>query len=298
MFKTAGEDALATISISDISKTDLGDSCGISLYPCAKKIIGCADSRLVKNQNGEITPLTSACDCFVRGFAESIEIPGNQDVVFSCPFLCVAGILRFASEHVAETNGASGAKLDCDISDLASRTFGNQNHYISTAMDTDLMETVPTDDPDVLRAAEALRINVNAARLHNCPATKSYDEPGMVEYAKRGMVGDGKSQYKLEVVFGNDVVFAHLAHLGWREQTVDPSSLMALNDTDNLNGRFKLMSSTPGPCEDAVPEQLAVSVAGVASAHACLLARAQCSLACLITPPRFSVSPLPPGFSS
>jgi hypothetical protein len=267
LFMAAAQGALASMSISDASMIDLGDSCGIALYPCAAKIIGCADSNLVKNQDGEITPLTSACDCFVRGFTESIEIPGRQDVVFSCPLLCVTGILSFASQHVADANGVSGARLDCDISNLGPSTFGNSNSYIATSTDTDRLETVPIDDPGVLRAAEALRVNFNAARLVNCPATKSYDEPGTVEYAERGMVGDGKSQYKLEVVFGSDVVFARLAHLGVNEQTVDPSSLMALNDTDNLNGRFKLMSSTPGPCEDALPEQLAVSVAGVPLVH-------------------------------
>jgi hypothetical protein len=280
LFVTAAQTALASISIPDVSTTDLGDSCGIALYPCAEKIIGCADSNLVKNQDGGITPLTSACDCFVRGFTESIDIPGRQDAVFACPFLCVAGIMRLASQHVADANGPAGAKLNCDISGLASQTFGNSNSYIATSTDTDRLETVPIDDPDVLRAAEALRINFNAARLVNCPATKSYDQPGTIEYAERGMVGDGKSQYKLEVVFGSDVVFARLAHLEESEQTVDPSSLMALNDTDNLNGRFKLMSSTPGPCEDALPEQLAVSVAGVDSAPAStLLARAQCASA-------------------
>ena len=81
----------------------------------------------------------------------------------------------------------------------------------------------------------------------------------------RGMVGNGNSQYKLEVVFGNDVVFSRLAHLRKCQQAVDPCTLMALNDTDNLDGRFQLMSSTPCPCDDAVPEQLAVSVAGAAT---------------------------------
>ena len=271
MFKTAGQDALATISISDISKTDLGDSCGIALYPCAKKIIGCVDSRLVKNQNGEITPLTSTCDCFVRGSTESIEIPGKQDVEFSCPLICVAGILEYTSKHVADTNIASGVKLSCDLSDLAARTFGNKYHYIPTISDSDQLELIPVDDPYALRAAEALRMNFNAARLINCPATKTYDVPGKVQYAKRGMVGDGKSQYKLEVVFGNDVVFARLAHLGESRQTVDPSTIMALDDTDNLNGRFQLMTSTPGPCEDAVPEQLAVSASGSASVNSLVL---------------------------
>jgi hypothetical protein len=267
-FKKAAEDALVSISIDDISNTTLADSCGLALYPCAQKIIGCADSRLVRNSNGEVTPLTSACDCFIQGFTESIEIPGKLDAEFSCPFACVENLLGSAVGFVASANKESGAMFTCDLSDLASRTFGNKYRYIPTATDSEPVEIVPVDDFHALRAAEALRMNFNAARLANCPATRSYDEPGKIQYAKRGMVGNGLSQYKLEVVFGNDVIFARLAHLDESAQTVDPSTLMALNDTDNLNGRFQLMSSIPGPCEDAVPEQLAISVAGAASARA------------------------------
>jgi hypothetical protein len=257
--------ALGTISVSDISQTDLGDSCGFALYPCAQKIVTCASSRLIKNKKGQITPLTNVCDCFTRGFTDLIDIPGKEDVDFTCPFTCVESLLQVTTKHVADSNGlgANGATLTCDISALATSTFGNKNHYIPTATDNDPLENVPVDDPNVARAVEALRLSFNADRLAKCPATRAYDEPGRVVYAKRGLAADGKSQYRLEVVFGNDVVFARIVHLAKSEQMVDPASQQELSDPSNLNGRFALLTSTPGACDSAVAEQLAVSAEGV-----------------------------------
>jgi hypothetical protein len=261
-FKQAAEAALGTISIPDVSKTDLADSCGLSLYPCAQKIIPCASSRLIKNEKGQITPLTSVCNCFTRGFTDSIDIPGKEDVDFTCPFTCVEALLSFTAQHVAQANGVGGSTLSCDISALAESSFGNKNHYIPTATDNDALETIPTDDPKVARAAEALRLSINSDRLGNCPAMKAYEEPGRIVYAKRGLASDGRSQYRIEVVFGNDVVHARVAHLPRSEQTIDPASQLALNDAENLNGRFALVSITPKACDSAVGEQLAVSAEG------------------------------------
>jgi hypothetical protein len=261
-FKAAGTDALATIGVTDLSETGLEDSCGVALYACARKIIGCADSRLVKNAKGEITPLTSVCNCFVRGYTDTIDIPGNANVDLTCSYSCVDDLLKFAAKHVADANGANGAQLTCDLSDLASKAFGNKNQYIPSEGDTDSMVAVSIDAPEVKQAAEALRINFNAERVAKCPAMRSYDEPGTVKYAKHGIAEDGKSQYRLEVVFGNDVVFARIAHLPRSDQLVDPTMQAQLGDTDNLNGRFLLVSSVPAPCEDGVPEQLAVSAEG------------------------------------
>ncbi len=266
-FKAAAEAALGTISIPDVSKTDLGDSCGMSLYPCAQKIIPCASSRLIKNEKGEITPLSSVCNCFTRGFTESIDIPGKEDVDFTCPFTCVESLLSFTAQHVAKANGDSSSNaLSCDLSALADSSFGNKNHYIPTDADNDPLENIPTDDPKVQRAAEALRLSINADRLANCPAMKPYEEAGRIAYAKRGIATDGKSQYRMEVVFGNDVVHARIGHLPKSDQMIDPSSQLALNDSENLNGRFALLSSTPKPCDSAIGEQLAVSAEGALSA--------------------------------
>ena len=261
-FQKAAEAALASIAITDVSKTDLGDSCGVALYPCAQKIIPCAASKLVKNAAGAITPTSSACNCFSRGFTEPIAIPGKTNAEFSCDFDCVSDLLKFTTKFVADTNGPSGSSLTCDLSNIAAGTYGNAHGYIPTGSDSDPLENMPEDDPLVERAAEAVRINFNSERLAKCPALKAYDTPGKIEYAKRGMAADGSGQYKLEVVFGNDVVYARIAHLPERKQTIDPTVQSALDDPDNLAGQFSLVSSVPHPCDDAVPEQLAVSAAG------------------------------------
>lgn len=264
-FKAAAEEALGSIAITDLSKTDLADTCGVSLYPCAQKVITCAESKLVKTDKGGITPLTGACDCFSHGITGSIAVPDKPDAVFTCSFTCVDSLLKFTAQYVADANGANGASLTCDINSFAANEFGNKNHYIATPTDNDPMEAVSIDDPTVLRAAEALRININSARLAKCPEKKPYEEEGKIEYAKKGLTAQGKSQYRMEVVFGTDAVLGRIAHLPRSEQVVDPGTQAALNDTENLNGRFVLMSITPGPCDDAVEEQLAVSASGALS---------------------------------
>ena len=264
-FKEDAELALAGIQIADVSKTDLPESCETSLYPCAAKIVGCTSSRLVNTSQGTITPLTNVCNCFVRGFTEPIEVPNKPNMQFTCSYTCVESLLKATSHYVGSANGPLGGALDCDssVSSLAADTFGNKNGYIPSQTETDSLDVIPVDDPSVVRAAEALRIAFNSRRRLTCPALHSFDEPGTVKYAKRGLAAGGKSQYRLEVVFGNDVVLARLAHLPKSQQTVDPTAQATLDDPTNLDGRFELVSSVPGPCDDGVPEQLAVSATGV-----------------------------------
>jgi hypothetical protein len=261
-FKTKGESALAAIGVTDVSKTGLPDSCGLAMYACADKILICADSRLVKTSTGGFTPVTSVCNCFVRGATDSIPISGETNKVFTCPFACVSDLMSMAAKYVSNANGPTGSSLTCDLSEISNAAFGNKNKYIPTAADTDSLEMAPVDDSSVQRAAEALRININSVRLAQCPATQPYDAPGTVKYAKKGMSSAGKGQYRLEVVYGSDVVFARIAHLPRSQQVIDPGTQARLHDSENLNGRFVLMSITPGPCDNAVAEQLAVTVTG------------------------------------
>jgi hypothetical protein len=263
-FENTATTALSTIHVADVSKTDMPEACDISLNPCVAKILNCLSSRLVNTTDGKITPITTSCDCFVRGFKEPIEIPEKPDLQFTCPFVCVQSILRYASQYVTNANGPSGAALDCNsaISDVASDAFGNRHGYIAGPSETDSLQVLPVDNPLVVRAAEALRISINSQRRLNCPALHAYDEPGVIKYAKRGIVASGGGQYRLEVVFGNDVVFGRVVHLPKNRQLIDPTAQTALDDPSNLDGRFELLSSVPGPCDDGVPEQLAVSAEG------------------------------------
>ena len=243
------------------------EACEIALYPCVDKIVSCLSSRLVNSTGGGITPLTTSCDCFVRGIKEAIDVPEKPDLQFTCPFVCVQSIVRSASHYVTKINGPNGAALDCDssISALASDNFGNKHGYIAGPSETDSLEVLPVDNPLVARAADAIRISINSRRRLDCPALHAYDEPGIVKYAKRGIVASGGGQYRLEVVFGNDVVFGRVVHLPKDRQLIDPTAQTALDDPTNLDGRFELLSSVPGPCEDGEPEQLAVSAEGTPS---------------------------------
>ena len=42
-----------------------------------------------------------------------------------------------------------------------------------------------------------------------------------------------------------------------------PAASAALNDTDNLLGRYRVMKLVPEPCANAVEQQIAVSQTGV-----------------------------------
>ena len=132
---------------------------------------------------------------------------------------------------------------------------------------------VPVDDPRVVRASRALAQYINSARASTCPAKPAVadDATKTIVYAKRGMVDDGRSQYKMEVLFGSEVVYARIAHLPRDEQLVDPSSKGG--DPDNYDGRFAVMDITPNPCGDAVAEQLAVSATSEWTLPAVLIAR-------------------------
>ena len=237
----------------------------MSLYPCVAKIITCVKPRLVNTTDGKITPLSNVCNCFLRGFSEGIDVPGKPFSTFSCSYTSVESILKYTESLVSNTNGPAGSSLDCDapLASLATSAYGNSNGYIARSTETDAMVLLPVDDPKVLRAAEALRIAFNSQRRQNCPALRPYDQPGKIKYAKRGMGDEGLGIYKIEVVFSdNDVVLGRVGHLPRSQQLVDPEAQAALNDTRNLDGRFELLSSVPGPCDNGIPEQLAVSATG------------------------------------
>lgn len=124
---------------------------------------------------------------------------------------------------------------------------------------------VAVDSPRVLLASSALAQHINSARLANCPAKAAVadDDTKAIVYAKRGLVDGGRSQYRLEVLFGPEVFFARIAHLASDEQVVDPAAAVA--DPSNFDGRYAVLSITPDPCGDAVADQLAVSQTAVSA---------------------------------
>ena len=251
---------------SQVDSSDLPESCGLSQFPCVDKIGSCLLDNLVKTPDGKLTPRTQACSCFTKGYQEQIQIPGRPDISIGCPYHCTESILKIAHRYIAGINGPRGPKLRCKtlMAALAAEDFGNRNGAIATDGDQDSMTLLPVDAPGVTAAADAVRVLINRGRQRECPMLPAFPDPPAVVYAKRGLVSEGREEFRLELLLGGrDVYFARVAHLPRDEQLVDPAAAAALNDTENLLGRFRAMKLVPEPCANAVEQQIAVSQTGI-----------------------------------
>jgi cathepsin B len=255
-----------TLKIGNLEQTDLPEACGVSLHPCLAKIGSCALAKIIPSAHGMLTPSTSTCSCFVRGFQEPIPIPDGSDRVVTCDFDCVDAILKYTDSYVSAVNGPGddvSAFCKHSIELLGEEQFGNKNGYIPTDEDTGDLEMEPIDSHKVVRAGQAVGAFINGERMENCPLKPLVNfTEAEIQYAKSGIVEEGKRQYKMEVLFGTEVFFARVSHLPPSEQLVDPSSVASL-DPENLEGRFAVVDLTPSPCDSAIGAQLAVSAAAV-----------------------------------
>jgi hypothetical protein len=177
----------------------------------------------------------------------------------------VDAILKYTDLHVARTNGPGddlAHKCSASIDILGTVEFGNKNGYVPTNSDMDSLEMIPIDDPRAVRASSALAQHINSVRSSTCPAKAPVadDSTKKIVYAKRGIVDDGRGQYRMEVLFGPEVFFTRIVHLPRVDQLVDPGT--AKEDPHNFDGRFAVVAITPEPCGDAVADQLAVSLTG------------------------------------
>lgn len=260
-FKEKSIAVQTALKIGALDKTDLPEACGVSLDPCLAKIGGCALEKIVHSSHGTLTPSTSTCSCFIRGFQESIPIPDGTDRVVTCDYDCVDAILKYTDSYVSAVNGVGddvSSYCQRSIELLGTEQFGNKNGYTPTDEDTGDLSVVPVDTPRVVLAGKAVGAYINAERTVNCPLKPlvNFTNPE-VGYAKSGIVEDGKRQYKMEVSFASEVFFARVSHLPPSEQLIDPSD--AAQDPDNLEGRFAVVDIVPAPCDSAVGAQLAVS---------------------------------------
>lgn len=180
---------------SQADSSDLPESCGVSQFPCVDKIGTCLMENLIKNSDGKITPKTQACSCFTKGYQELIEIPGRPDISITCPFHCVESILKVAQNYVSTINGRRGPPLRCKtlMRGLAREEYGNRNGAIADEGDLDSMGVLPIDDPDVTRAADAVRVLINSGRRTDCPVLPAFAETPAVVYAKRGLITEVRS---------------------------------------------------------------------------------------------------------
>ena len=174
-------------------------------------------------------------------------------------------ILKYTDLYVVRTNGPGddlAHKCSTSIDILGTVEFGNKHDYVATSADMDSLGVLPVDDPRAVRASSALAQHINSARASACPAKAPVadDATKRIVYAKRGIVDDGRGQYRMEVLFGPEVFFTRIVHLPKADQLVDPGT--AKEDPNNFDGRFAVVDVTPDPCGDAVADQLAVSLTG------------------------------------
>ena len=108
-------------------------------------------------------------------------------------------------------------------------------------------EKRPLNDPEVIEVEKFLRKSFNVERRLKCTSFKVYNNQGHIQFAKRSRGKEGFARYDLEVIFGNETVFARISSSKGKGAG-KPS--------------FKIVSSVPAPCEDGVSDQIAVSSAG------------------------------------
>jgi cathepsin B len=267
-FILKSKQVMTKLKLGAVEKTDLPEACGVSLHPCVAKIGACALGKIVASPGGKLTPSTSSCSCFVRGYQDPIPLPDGSDRSFSCSFDCVDAILKYTDKYLVSVNGAGddlSQYCQTSISVVGKEEFGNTNGYIPTDEDAGGLDVVPIDRPAVVLAGKAVGAYIDVERRAKCPVLPPVDRHAVeIAYAKHGIAEDGKGQYKMELLFGEEVFHARVAHLPKSEQLVDPSEV-AEGDPSNLEGRYVVAHLTPGPCETAIGAQLAVSATGVAA---------------------------------
>jgi hypothetical protein len=128
----------------------------------------------------------------------------------------------------------------------------NSRRLLPSQIYTDTEQMVPVDDPYVLNAEKFIRNATNAQRLTYCSNMALYDQIGTVQAAKKRVDENSTVHYTIEVSYGNSTVF---------------SRILMLPDTRNgSNPFFELIISIPGPCENELQDQLAVSSQGTYNA--------------------------------
>ena len=103
------------------------------------------------------------------------------------------------------------------------------------------------EDYVALQAAEMVRSTFNRHRLADCSSLPAYNQPGAIQYTIKWTDSKGRVIYSMEILFGEEVVFAQVVLL-------------------SNNSGVQLLSSTPEPCITGIEDQLAITFQG-ADAH-------------------------------
>ena len=148
-----------------------------------------------------------------------------------------------------ETSLKPSNTLLTDDSDMLNRIFVSEalGSHLALAMKPPSL-TISTissfgQDQRVTKAEEAVRSAFNIERTASCKKLPVYRQPGTIQYLIRSTEPNGSTTYLMEILFGNETVFARV--------------MVSANKT-----AFKVLSSTPGPCSTGIEDQLAVSLLG------------------------------------
>ena len=249
---------------SETDRSDLPDACGLYEFPCLDKIGTCILQNLVETEEGKITPRTQVCSCFAKSYQAITEIPGHSDMQVQCPFHCVAAIFKIAARYVSTVNGPVGPVLHCNtvMNSLSIESFGNKNSVIDGSDEVDSMIMTSINETEVTEAAEAFRLQLNKARHELCSNFPTFSEAAKIIYAKSGLASEGTIEYRIELALGGETFYVRIAKLSKYHQLVNPVESRTYNDTENLLGRFRVMSTVPEPCSKEITHQLAVSASG------------------------------------
>jgi hypothetical protein len=143
-----------------------------------------------------------------------------------------------------ETDTTIAALAGGPFNETSRRSTTSSNEQDSLDLDSVLISVA---DPLVIQAGEAIRNAFNSQRKTKCTSMKRYNSRGAIQYAKKLVQSNGTVLYTMEIVLGNDAIFARVALL--------PNQAV-------ISSKFHLILSIPGPCEGEVREQLAISALG------------------------------------
>jgi hypothetical protein len=139
-----------------------------------------------------------------------------------------------------QTQSSFGMATESSMRKLLSEA-ADLDEDVHSIIGISVKESRPVNDPEVIEVEKFLRESFNEERRLNCASLKVHKEHGHIQFVKRSMGKEGVVQYDLEVVFGEETVFASMQ--------AKPS--------------FQIVSSVPAPCDDGVKDEIAVSLGGM-----------------------------------
>jgi hypothetical protein len=176
-------------------------------------------------------------------------MPIHEQKALCSPMFVRVGISVIFIAALAITGIAYTRRNDENTNHLLMGTFGGGAARRSMPMLLDQhslnLMSVSISDPSIMQAEKAIRTAFNIERNKSCASKNMSDVQGEILYARKEMALNGTVLYTLEVNFNDEVVFARVA---MQPGTVDT--------------HFQLISSIPGPCDDELLDQLAVSELG------------------------------------